>query len=443
MPQFETMPCLRKLQKEKYLLTRFSNSVSRATGTIIDMRKFLHRRPEWINKCLFDRDQWNALHICSSEGYLNKVKWLLGRKGIEVNARDKYEYRPIELAICRDHYACVVELLAKGADIDINTRSIRKPYKDLIAAEYKRRNVFAVDTHSGSSKTKKELIAAEYKRRNLFATNTHSAPLTNASLKDTCRNHTNAHGKRAKDDEEHASMIPYSAPNSKFASLKIQKSRPKTRIVMPNKHAWSVEEIEEQVQTKKEQVEQVQVISVGSSPVQSAAASPNICQGSDMLNSVSKPANAKAWGGSKHDNDPIRAAAASHPAPQPNVSNKTEKTKKRTVSRRHRTRSRKSTMKLKIASTKSSERLDLKIESLPMNKAVPRRRRRRARSPGRSRKSPLKFNVSSRKSTGNLALDIESQPVTRGFLQELKAKSLRPRTATRRTRRVIGKQNRK
>ena len=58
----------------------------------------------------------------------------------------QYQYRPIELAICRDRFACVCALLAKGADLDIKTRSIRKSYKDLLAAEHKRRNCFEVTT---------------------------------------------------------------------------------------------------------------------------------------------------------------------------------------------------------------------------------------------------------------------------------------------------------
>ena len=50
------------------------------------------------------------------------------------------------MAICRDRYACAKTLLAKGADLDIRTRSIRQPYKELIAAEYKRRHYFAAVT---------------------------------------------------------------------------------------------------------------------------------------------------------------------------------------------------------------------------------------------------------------------------------------------------------
>ena len=43
---------LRSLQRHQRLLNRFRKAVASRSGTIAEMKKVLHRRPDWINKCL-------------------------------------------------------------------------------------------------------------------------------------------------------------------------------------------------------------------------------------------------------------------------------------------------------------------------------------------------------------------------------------------------------
>lgn len=133
----------RRVEDEKEI-KRYERALSTNQGRIKTVRRMILNHPTWLNKLLFHNGEWNALHVATSEGQLQKVLWLLQQKGIDVNAPDKQNFRPIELAMARNSDTAIVKsLLRAGANIDnINIRSVRPEFKKLIEAERIRRKPY-------------------------------------------------------------------------------------------------------------------------------------------------------------------------------------------------------------------------------------------------------------------------------------------------------------
>jgi len=138
------------LQKE---IKRYEYAISSDQGQMRTVRRMILNHPDWLNKCLFHHGQWNALHIASAEEQLNKVMWLLAQEGIEVNAPDKHNFTALELAMARNSQARVAQALLKaGADVDnVNARSLRPLFKELIEAEKLRRKPYTLKKKSTKS----------------------------------------------------------------------------------------------------------------------------------------------------------------------------------------------------------------------------------------------------------------------------------------------------
>jgi len=461
---YENMPSLRSLQKATRTLNKFRRSVKH--GTILEMKKYLHRRPDWINKCLFDRDQWTALHICASEGYLKKLKWLLNRKGIDVNARDKYRYRPLELAICRDNYECAKELLANGAAIDIKTRSIRKRYKDLIEAEFKKRNFFANSKYSNldSSPTETQSksdtldVFEESTRGQMKQTSPTSNACTVSSINTSSKDYSNKTHTSPNNYSNKACSSPKSCSNKTHTASFINTSPtnhsnkiPKSpgnllnKQCKPNRNAWSVsvnEILEEQGQN--DEIEMPQMPQRDRFQFGDTQESPQFSLQYSFAGKHSSKSTTKSWVRPECDNHTTAESAVNSTLPSTPSEIKRKNNPKKSTKKKKKTGQR----RLRRTSSKSK----------PFNRRNSLQKGT-TRSRGRSRnKNRMKFLV--RRTTSSDELDketdvdmgtapSESEPMTLGFYLTARAaqehthtrthkqKMTRPSTASRRRKVVV------
>jgi len=144
----------RKLEDAKEI-KRYERALSTNQGRIKTVRRMILNHPTWLNKLLFHNGQWNALHVATSEGQLQKVLWLMQQKDIDINAPDKHNFRPIELAMARNSDTTIVKsLLRAGASIDnINIRSVRPEFKKLIEAEIIKRKPYKLSVKAQNTIT--------------------------------------------------------------------------------------------------------------------------------------------------------------------------------------------------------------------------------------------------------------------------------------------------
>ena len=378
----------------------------------------------------------------------------------------QYRYRPIELAICRDNYECAKELLANGAAIDIKTRSIRKRYKDLIEAEFKKRNFFANSKYSNldSSPTETQSksdtldVFEESTRGQMKQTTPTSKACTVSSTNTSLKDYSNETHTSPNNYSNKACASPKSYSNKTHTASFINTSptnhsnkTPKSpenvlnKQYETNRNAWSVsvnEILEEHGQN--DEMEMPQMPQRDRSQFEDTQDSPQYSLQHSLAGKHSIKSTTKSWFRPECDNHTTAESAANSTLPttpseikRKNNPKKNTKKKKKTGQRR-----------LRRTSSKSK----------PLNRRNGLQKGTN-RSRGRSRnKNRMKFLV--RRTTSSDELDketdvdmgtapSESEPMTLGFymaaiaVQEHrhtpthKQKMTRPSTASRRRKVVI------